>query len=193
MLRLLTVLFFSTALSFAATTQWDVEGSHSVAKFKVRHMGISNVYGQITGMKGSFTADEKDVTKLAIQTSLDANTINTNNEKRDGHLKSGDFFNTEKFPTIDFKSKKISKKGDKLEIVGDLSMHGVTKEVKLENAELTNPIKDPSGNQRRGFSALLNINRKDFGITWNKVIDNGGLAVSDTVEINVEAEMLAKK
>lgn len=190
-MKLFIALLAISSLSFGAT--WDIDSSHSTAKFKVRHLGISNVYGQITGFKGTVTADDKDTSKLSTEVSLDLNTINTNDAKRDAHLKNEDFFNTAKFPTIDFKSKKVAKKGKGYNVTGDLTLHGVTKEVTIENMELTAPIKDPWGNTRRGLSAFLKINRKDFGITWNKVLDGGGLAVGDTVEVNIEAELLAPK
>lgn len=189
---LFSVLVLSS-LSFA-TQSWDIDGSHTTAKFKVRHLGISNVYGQITGAKGTLKSDDKDATKLAMDVTLDVATINTNDAKRDGHLKSEDFFDATKFPTITFKSKKVSKgKGGKLTITGDLTMHGVTKEVSINDADLTKPIKDPWGNTRRGLSGMTTIDRKDFGIKWNKALDNGGLAVSDSVEINIEAELIAAK
>lgn len=190
---LLGVLFVST-FGFAATTNWEIDGSHTTAKFKVRHLGISNVYGQVTGAKGTIKADDKDATKLTLEVTLDANTINTNEAKRDAHLKNEDFFDTAKHPNITFKSKKVAKgKGGKLTITGDLTMHGVTKEVALNDVELTNPIKDPWGNSRRGLSATATLDRKEFGIKWNKALDNGGLAVGDTVDINVEAELLQAK
>lgn len=191
--KMKVAFLFLVAASFALGNAWEIDASHSVAKFKVRHLGISNVYGQITGFKGSVTADEKDATKFSTEVSLDVKTINTNDAKRDAHLKNPDFFDAEKYPTINFKSKKATKKGAGLNVTGDLTMHGVTKEVTLENVEITNPIKDPWGNTRRGFSGLLKVNRKDFGITWNKVLDGGGLAVGDTVEVNIEAELLAPK
>lgn len=182
-----------SSLSFA-NHAWEIDGSHTTAKFKIRHLGISNVYGQVTGAKGTITADDKDATKLSMDVSLDVSTINTNDAKRDAHLKSEDFFNATKYPTITFKSKKVTKgKEGKLIVTGDLSMHGVTKEVTLTEVDLTKPIKDPWGNTRRGLSGVTKIDRKDFGIKWNKALDNGGLAVGDTVEVNVEAELLAAK
>ena len=179
--------------SFAFGGTWEIDSAHSAAKFKVRHLGISNVFGQITGFKGALTTDDKDTAKFSTEVTLDINTINTNDAKRDAHLKGDDFFNSAKFPTIGFKSKKVAKTGNAFSVTGELTMHGVTKEVTLENFELTAPIKDPWGNTRRGLSAVLKVNRKEFGIIWNKTLDGGGLAVGDTVEVNIEAELLAPK
>lgn len=191
----LLVLSFSflSAGSFASS-DWTIDPSHSTAKFKVRHLTISNVYGQITGFKGFVQIDEKDSTKTSANVSLDVSTINTNDAKRDAHLKNADFFDAEKFPVITFKTKKTAKAGkDKLKMVGELSMHGVTKEVTFNDVVVSPAIKDPWGNMRRGLSGVASLNRKDFGITWNKTLDNGGLAVGEQVEINLEVELIAPK
>jgi len=178
-----------SASSFAAET-WEVDAAHSTARFKIKHMMISNVSGEITGMKGTFTTDGKNLTKLVADVTLDTATINTNNAKRDAHLKSPDFFDAAKNPTITFKSKKVTKgKGKTFKVVGDLTVHGVTKEVTLENAELTDALKDPWGNMRRAFTARTKINRKDFGLTWNKALETGGVVVGETADIELELEM----
>lgn len=188
---LLTLLTLSTAI-FAQT--WDLDAGHGEARFKIRHMMVSNVTGTIGGFKGTCSTDDKDEAKLTgCDLTIDANTINTNNEKRDAHLKNEDFFDTAKHPTIAFKSKKAVKKGSNWELTGDLTMHGVTKEVTFKNVELTKSLKDLGGATRRGLSANITINRKDFGITWNKAMDSGGVALGETVDVTVEAEMTLPK
>lgn len=191
--RITTALALNALLclsAFAATETWEVDATHATGRFKIKHLMISNVSGEVTGMKGTFTTDDKDVTKTTAEVTLDATTINTNNAKRDEHLKSEDFFNTAKFPTITFKSKKVAKgKGGKFKMTGDFTMHGVTKEVTLEDAELTSAMKDPWGNTRRAFTAKTKINRKDFGLTWNKVLETGGVAVGETADVELEVEM----
>ncbi len=191
MKTLLTILTLTMSV-FAQT--WDLDAGHGEARFKIRHMMVSNVSGTLGGFKGTCATEDKDESKLtSCDVTMDANTINTNNEKRDGHLKSADFFDTAKHPTITFKSKKAVKKGEAWELTGDLTMHGVTKEVTLKNVELTKSLKDLGGVVRRGLSGNLTINRKDFGITWNKAMDNGGVALSESVDVSVEAEMTLPK
>ncbi len=181
------VIFLFSSYGFAA--QWDIDAAHASARFKIRHMTVSNVSGEITGMKGTFKVDDKDTTQMSLEGSLDMNTINTSNKDRDNHLKAADFFDVNKFPKSTFKTKSITKnEGDKVTLVGDLTMHGVTKEVTVEG-ELTPALKDPFGKIRRGLSGTTKINRKDFGISWNKILDNGGLALGDTVEVNLEIEL----
>lgn len=179
-------LFF-TNLIFAA--QWDIDSAHASARFKIRHMMVSNVSGEITGMSGKFIVDDKDPKKMSLEGTMDMNTINTNNNDRDNHLKAPDFFDTKKFPRATFKTKTITQgDGEKVTVVGDLTMKGVTKEVTLEG-ELTSVLKDPFGKMRRGLSGTTKINRKDFGVTWNKTLDNGGLALGETVEVAIEIEL----
>lgn len=191
--RISATLALTTLLSvssFAAPQTWEVDGSHSTGRFKIKHMMISNVSGEITGMKGTFTTDGKDVTKTTADVTLDLATINTNNAKRDEHLKSADFFDTAKFPTIAFKSTKVTKgKGGHFTMTGTLTMHGVTKDVTLTDGDLTSEVKDPWGMTRRAFTAKTKINRKDYGLNWNKAIETGGVVVGDTAEIELEVEM----
>ncbi|MBM4317784.1 MAG: YceI family protein [Deltaproteobacteria bacterium] len=188
MKHLVILSFVLSSVVFSA--QWDVDGAHASAGFKIRHMTVSNVSGEITGMTGSLKVDDKDNSQMALEGSLDMNTINTNNKERDTHLKAPDFFDVKKFPKATFKSKIISKgAGDKVTLVGDFTLHGVTKEVTIEG-ELTSAIKDPFGKVRRGLSGTTQINRKDFGISWNKVLDNGGFALGDTVDVSIEIELV---
>lgn len=173
---------------------WNIDSAHSSARFKVRHMMVTNVGGEITGMKGTFNLNDKDITALKANATLDATTITTNNAKRDAHLKSADFFDTGKFPTIKFVSKKVAKKdGDKFQVVGALTMHGVTKEVAVDFDAITPSVKGMDGAMHRGLSGTTKINRKDFGIVWNKTMDGGGVAVGDSVDVSLDFEIVADK
>lgn len=175
--------------SFAATDTWTIDGAHSTVGFKIRHMMVSNVTGTFGTVEGTFTADEKDVTKLTTEATIDAKSVNTNNAKRDEHLRASDFFETEKFPTITFKSTKVVKAGKAFKIVGNLTMKGVTKEVTLNVDEFTKPIVDMQKNWRRGLNATTKINRKDFNVAWNKTLDAGGVALGDEVDVNIALEL----
>lgn len=179
--------------SFGQTGNWNVDAAHSKAVFSVRHMGISTVRGEIFNMGGQAQVDEKDVTKSQIEVTLDATTINTGQADRDTDLRSPKFLDTAKFPTMTFKSKSISSgAGGQLKLTGDLTIHGVTKEATFD---LDVPMvinKDKQGNLHRGASATAKINRKDFGISFNAVMDNGGLVVSDEVTIIVDLELVKK-
>jgi polyisoprenoid-binding protein YceI len=174
---------------FGAPTTWEIDAMHSAARFSVKHMMVTNVTGEFGGMKGAFVIDDKDMKKTTVEATLDATTITTHNDKRDEHLKSADFFDVTKFPTLTFKSTKFSpeKKGE-YAMTGDLTMHGVTKPVTLTVTELTKPVKGMQG-MARGVSATGKINRKDWKLTWNKTLDAGGLAVGDEVTLNVDLEL----
>lgn len=177
--------------SFGST--WEIDDSHTAAKFKIRHLMVSNVYGQITGAKGTLEINDKDATKTTGTVSLDIATINTNNEKRDAHLKNEDFFEVTKYPNITYQIKKVSKaKGGKYTMEGDLTVKGITKPITLKDVELSPSVKDPWGGVRRGLSGTTSINRKDFGLTWNKSLDGGGVVLGETVEVEVAAELKEK-
>lgn len=173
---------------------WNIDPAHSSARFKIRHMMVTNVGGEITGMKGTFNLNDKDVTELKTDVTLDAATITTNNAKRDDHLKSPDFFDIKKYPSMRFVSKKVEKQdGDKFKIVGDLTIHGVTKPVTLEVDGLTPAVKGMDGHLHRGLSGVTKLNRKDFGLTWNKNLDGGGVVIGDSVDVSVDLELIADK
>ncbi len=180
-----------TQAAFAAT-EWKIDSVHSSANFKIRHMMVSNVAGTFTGgMEGAITSDDKELKKFTANATIDATTISTNNTKRDEHLKSEDFFDVKKHPKITFKSKRAVGDNQKtFQLVGDLTMHGVTKEITLEVTSFTPEIKDPKGNFRRGLSCTGKIDRKDFGIKWNTALEAGGLTLGETVDLNIEVEML---
>ena len=171
------------------TTTWNIDPAHTTAEFKVRHMMITNVKGQFTGVTGVLTLDEQDVTKSRVETSIDAASINTREVDRDTHLKSADFLDVEKFPTLSFASTRITRTGEgELQAEGDLTIHGVTKKVAFAVEGPTQPGKDPWGNTRIGWSATTRINRRDFGLHWNAALETGGILVGDEVTITLDVE-----
>ena len=175
----------------STTTLWNIDPVHSNAQFKVKHMMISNVKGEFTAVNGTLRLDDTDITRSQLEASIDASTINTRDPQRDAHLKSPDFFDVEQFPTLTFKSTRISKKGDdRYSVEGDLTIHGVTRKVVLEAEDVSAPAKDPWGNTRIGLSATARINRKDFGLTWNSTLETGGLLVGDEVAINLDVQFI---
>jgi len=172
---------------------WQIDPDHSNFQFKVRHMTVSNVRGEFNKARGVVIIDDNDIMNLKVELTLDAASINTDQAKRDDHLRSEDFFYVAKYPTITFVSKKVTKVDEnRLKVIGDLSIRGVTKEITVDVEGPTPEVKDPGGNIRRGATGTLKINRKDFGIAWNKVLDSGGLVVGDEVNISVEVEMVRK-
>jgi polyisoprenoid-binding protein YceI len=173
-----------------AVSVWKIDPVHSDAHFKVKHMMISHVKGEFTSISGTLELDESDITKSRVEASIDAATINTREAQRDAHLKSADFLDVEKFPTLAFKSVGIAKKGDEYAVSGDLSIHGVTRNVTLQVEELSAPTKDPWGNTRIGLSANLKINRKDYGLVWNAALETGGVLVGDEVTIVIDAQFI---
>lgn len=187
---LATGLLLASPLALAA--DYEIDPAHSQVQFAVRHLMVSNVKGEFGKLSGTIALDEKDLTKSTVTATIDATSINTREAKRDGHLKSADFLDVEKFSAITFKSKKVKKAGkDKLKVTGDLTLRGVTKEVTLD--VLASPeVKDPWGNFKRGFSATTQISRKDFGLTWNQALEGGGVLVGDEVKIELEIEAAKK-
>ncbi|HEY1903407.1 MAG TPA: YceI family protein [Terracidiphilus sp.] len=172
-------------------TTWKLDPAHSVADFKVKHMMISNVKGSFNGLSGTLQLDETDRTHSTVEASIDVTTLKTGDDQRDGHLKSADFFDTEKFPTFTFKSTNVdSKGGADYAVTGNLTLHGVTKAVTFAVEDLSEPSKDPWGNQRIGLSATTKINRKDFGLTWNSALETGGVLVGEEVTINLEVQFI---
>ncbi len=183
----------ASAATVSAVTAWDVDPAHSHAQFKVRHLMISNVKGEFTKLTGSAKIDSADITRSSVEASIDAASISTRDAQRDGHLKSPDFFDVEKYPTISFRSTKISRTADgAIEAAGDLTIHGVTKQIVFEVDGPTPETKDPLGNTRIGVEATTTIDRKDFGLTWNSTLETGGVMVGDKVTITVDVEFLKK-
>lgn len=178
---------------FAFASTWTIDPDHSNIGFKVRHLMVSNVKGNFDKHTGTVEINEKDITKSKVEVSIDTNSINTNVQKRDEHLRSADFFDVAKYPTMTFVSKKVAKAGkDKLKVTGDLTLHGITKEVVLDVEGPSKESKDLYGNIRKGATATTKINRKDFGLAWNKALETGGVAVGDEIFITLEIEMIRK-
>jgi polyisoprenoid-binding protein YceI len=172
-------------------SRWNLDPSHSTAHFGVRHMMISTVRGHFEKVSGTVVLDELDATKSQIDVAIDAASIATRDPKRDGHLRSADFFDVENHPTITFHSTKIAKTGnDQYSVTGDLTIRGTTKSVTLDVAGPTAPQTTPWGMVARGVSASGKVNRKDFGLNWNAAIEAGGFVVGDEVKIEFEAELL---
>jgi polyisoprenoid-binding protein YceI len=175
----------------SAISTWTIDPTHSVAEFKVKHMMISNVKGQFSGISGTLTLDEGDLTNAKIEASIDAASINTRDAQRDAHLKSADFFDVEKFPTLSFTSTRVTRKADdELEVEGDLTIHGVTRTVRFAVEGPTAAGKDPWGNTRIGLSATTKINRKDYGLTWNAALETGGILVGEDVTITLDVQFV---
>ena len=174
-----------------AISTWNIDSAHTAAEFKVKHMMITNVKGQFSGVSGTLSLDEQDVTNSKVEVTIPAATINTREPDRDTHLKSADFFDVEKFPTLSFKSTSVIRRpDDELEVEGDLTIHGVTRKVRLAVEGPTVAGKDPWGNIRIGASAITKINRKDYGLVWNAALETGGLLVGDDIAITIDAEFI---
>ncbi len=176
-------------LALADAVTLNIDPAHTQSTFAVRHLVISTVRGEFKKTTGVVKYDEHDPSRSSVEATIDATTIHTREEKRDEHLKSPDFFDVQKYPTITFKSTRVEKAGsDKLKVTGDLTMHGVTKPVVLDTA-LTPEIKDPMGNTRRGVQATTKVNRQDFGLKWSKTIEAGPV-VGDDISIEINAELI---
>lgn len=186
----LTLTLLATTAAPALADSWSIDGKHSQASFKIRHMMVSNVNGTVTGIKGAAEYDGKNINSLKVDADLDAKTINTSEAARDEHLRGADFFNTDKFPTMKFKSTKAEQKSNgHFQLVGELTMHGVTKPVTMDVEGPTPVVKDDKGVEHIGATATAKINRKDFGIEYNKVLDNGGVALGETVDVSLDIEL----
>jgi|SRR5579863_2278402 len=179
------------AIPQTAASTWNIDPVHTTAEFKVKHMMVSNVKGHFTGVKGVLRLDETELTNSRVEASIDAASINTRDPQRDTHLKSADFFDVEKFPTLTFKSTRITRVNDgELAVAGDLTIHGVTRNVAFTVEGPTPPAKDPWGNTRIGLSAVTKISRKDFGLTWNAALETGGILVGDEVTITLDVQFV---
>jgi polyisoprenoid-binding protein YceI len=177
----------------AAVLHYDFDPQHTAAHFKVRHLMISNVKGEFTRVAGSVDFDPSNPAASSIQASIDVNSISTREPQRDEHLKSADFFDAANHPTITFRSKEITPAGkDSYEVVGDLTIRGVTRETALLVEDVTPEVKDPWGYLRRGATASTKVNRKDFGLAWNQALETGGFVVGDDVQINIDIELVRK-
>jgi len=191
------ILTAAVALAFGSAADaatFDIDPAHTSAQFAVRHLMVSTVRGTLGKVSGTVNLDDADVTKSSVDATIDVAGIDTREPKRDAHLKSPDFLDAAKYPTITFKSKKVAKiTDDKYQVTGDLTLHGVTKEVVLDAEGSPKPFTDPMGNTKLGGAVHTKINRQDFGVAWNKALEGGGLVVSDDVEITIDIELMKKK
>lgn len=170
-----------------ATTKWVLDPTHSELQFKVKHLMITNVTGTLPAISGEVESDGDNFTAASVNFSADLSAITTNNDQRDTHLKSGDFFDVEKYPTISFTSKSFNAADEK--ITGELTIRDVTKTVTL-NVNFDGTAKDPWGNEKAGFSLNGKINRNDFGLSWNAALETGGVLVSEDVKIQAELQFV---
>ena len=169
------------------TERWEIDSSHSGIHFSVRHLVIAKVRGQFSRWTGAVVVPDGDFTKASVEAVVDASSIETGVADRDAHLKSADFFDVAQFPEVTFKAARVTPAGDDLRVVGDLTIKGITREVTLDVEQL-GQVKDPWGNDRVAFSAKTAIDRKDFGLTWNQVLETGGVAVGDRINLEIEVE-----
>lgn len=178
------------AIATAPVPSFQLDASHSHVAFAVRHLMISNVRGEFTKLTGQaqFDPARPEETRLAV--SIDAASISTREDKRDAHLRSADFFDVEQYPELVFVSKRTVAREDGLDVIGDLTIHGVTKEITLAVDEITPEHKDPWGNTRIGATARTKIRRSDFGMKWNAALETGGWLVGDEINIQIEAELI---
>jgi polyisoprenoid-binding protein YceI len=171
-----------------ANNTWNIDPSHSAIHFSVRHMVVSKTRGRFTKFGGQIAFDPDDLSKASVEVNIEPGSVDTADAQRDGHLRSADFFDVEKYPAATFKSTRVEDRGDgTLRITGDLTIHGVTKQVVLD-AIYEGTGKDPWGGERAGFSASTSIDRREFGLQWNKALETGGVLVGDKVELTLEVE-----
>jgi len=187
------VLVIATVPGRAEVSTWEIDSAHSGVHFSVRHMMIATVRGEFRKVTGTIQMDEKDISKSSVEAMIDASTVETREERRDNDLRSANFFDVAKFPTISFKSTSVTRLGEgKFKVAGNLTMHGVTKEVILDVEGLNVQVNDPRRGPKMGASATTQIKRSDFGLTWNRAIETGGVAVSDEVGIVIDLELVKK-
>ncbi len=183
------------APAVASADTWKIDPVHSTVEFTVRHMTISSVRGQFDKVAGTITAKDNDPSSVSIEATIDTASIDTRSSDRDADLKSVNFLDVAKYPTMIFKSKKIEAAGGpgKWKVIGDLTLHGVTREVTLDVEGPHGPVKDPWGNTRAGAFATTTVSRKAFGLTWNKMIETGGAVVGDAVSVTINVEAVKQK
>jgi polyisoprenoid-binding protein YceI len=176
-----------TAPDIRGKTAWKLDPSHTLVEFSAKHLMITTVKGRITDVEGTIYADDNDLTQSSVEATLNAKTIDTRTEQRDNHLRSADFLDVEQYPTIGFRSTRIEGNKEKFALTGDLTIRGVTREITLD-VTFEGQTKDPWGGERIGFSASGKIDRRDFGLIWNVLLETGGLTVGNDIKINVEVE-----
>jgi polyisoprenoid-binding protein YceI len=174
-----------------AISTWNIDATHSAVEFKVKHLMISNVKGHFSGITGTLSLNEDDLTQSSVDASIEIASIHTRDESRDAHLKSAEFFDAEQFPTMHLKSTHIAVKSDgELVVTGDLTIKGITHSVAFAVEGPTSESKDPWGNTRIGVEAKTKINRKDFGLTWNAALETGGVMVGEEIAITLDLEFV---
>jgi polyisoprenoid-binding protein YceI len=183
----------SAHVSSTGAKRWQIDASHSSVGFSVRHMMITNVKGAFEKFEGEVSYDPKRPEATNVSASIDVASITTREERRDAHLRSADFFDAEQFPKITFQSRRTARKGDSLEVTGELSIHGTTREVTLRVDDLTAEHLDPWGNLRIGASATTKVKRSDFGMQWNGAVEAGGVLVGDEITIQIEVSLVRSK
>jgi polyisoprenoid-binding protein YceI len=193
LIAMLGISLLASVPAFAQTATWNIDPNHSAAQFTVRHMVISNVTGSFTKVSGTVEFNEKDITQSQVSASIDVNSVDTRVAARDADLRSDHFFDVQKYPTMDFKSKRITSSGGKTQLIGDLTMHGTTHEITLDVDGPTPEIIDTWGNPRRGFSLTGSLNRKEYGLMWNNMLKTGEAVVGDIVKLQIDVEMTKKK
>ena len=192
-IQLLALTTVTAIPAFASAATYDIDPAHTRVEFAVKHMMVSTVRGDFTKVSGTVTLDDKDLRKSSVHATIEAASITTGVDKRDAHLRSPDFFDVTKFPTLTFKSTKVEKAKDGYTLHGELTMHGVTKPIVLEVDAPATEVKDMMGTWKRGATATATLNRKDFGLNWNKALESGGVLVSDTVNVTIELELNRKE
>jgi polyisoprenoid-binding protein YceI len=193
LIKITAALLFAAAISISAQTKWNIDAPHTNVGFEVDHMLITTVKGEFNEYEAAITTDGDNFKDAKINLTIDVASINTSNEKRDDHLRSDDFFNAEKFPKITFVSKSMEKvDDDEWKLIGDLTMRDVTKEVELE-VEFKGLIEDPWGNTRVGFNISGEVNRFDYNLNWNNLLEAGGLVVGKEVTLNIDLQLVKEK
>jgi len=181
----------ASAPATVAATTWNIDPAHSSAEFKVKHMMISNVKGAFSGITGTLKFIHASPEHSSVEATIPVATLTTGDEQRDGHLKSADFFDVEKFPTFSFKSTNVTQHAvGAHKVAGELTLHDVTRPITFDVDGPTEPGKDPWGNTRIGLSATAKINRKDFGLSWNAALETGGVLVSEDVTLTLEIQFI---
>jgi len=187
-------MMMTTQTQTQRQTRWDIDSSHSQVEFTVKHMMITKARGRFAGLEGSIRLNEASPEQSGVKVEIDAGSIDTRQEDRDAHLRSGDFLDVESYPTLRFESRRVEglalEEGSRFKVIGDLTIRGTTKEVELD-AAFEGRGQDPWGNQRVAFSADTSIDRRDFGLTWNQALETGGVLVGHEVKIHLEAQAVA--
>lgn len=176
----------------ARAASFELDPDHSEVAFVARHMMISNVRGVFRQVQGAMVWDDKDITKSTVEVNISTSSLDTQTAKRDDHLRSADFLDAEKYPTITFKSTRVQRAGKGLKVTGDLTIRAVTRPVVLQVSPLAKPVLDPFGMTRTAAQATAKIRRKDFGLEWNKALESGGVLVGEEVTLQIDAEFIKK-